>query len=251
MRGLLILTITLMIVSLIGFVDVSGQVRSSNIYQIQSDSINFGGGLSTSTSYSSESTFGEIATGVSTSSTYSLRAGYQQMQSVYLSLTGGTDVAMNPSIPGVTGGVSNGSTTFTVVTDSPSGYKLTIESSATPAMRDGVNTIADYDPVGSAPDRLFITDAGDSQFGFSPHGNDVIERFKDDGTLCDNGGANNTVQECWDGLSTTAATIVQSSSPNQPTGATTTVYFRVGIGGSVNQTPGSYVATSTITLLAL
>jgi len=241
----------LLIVSLTGFVNVSGQVRSSNIYQIQSDSINFGGGLSTSTSYSSESTFGEVATGVSTSTSYSLKAGYQQMQSVYLSLTGGVDVNMNPSIPGVTGGVANGSTTFTVVTDSPSGYKLTIESSATPAMRDGVNVITDYLPTGAAPDRLFITDASDAQFGFSPHGVDVIGRFKDDGAICDNGGTNNTVEECWDGLSTTPTTIIQSSSPNQPNGATTTLYFRVGIGGSVNQPAGSYVATSTVTLLAL
>jgi hypothetical protein len=63
------------------------QVRSSSNYQLQSDSINIGGGFSSSTSYIQESTVGEVATGISDSSSYSLRAGYQQMQEVYISMT--------------------------------------------------------------------------------------------------------------------------------------------------------------------
>jgi len=94
------------------------QVRTSSSYQLQSDSINFGGGLSTSTNYSLESTAGEIATGPADSTSYSLRAGYQQMQEVFLSLTGGQNVSLSPSIGGLTGGTSNGSTSVVVLTDS-------------------------------------------------------------------------------------------------------------------------------------
>lgn len=225
------------------------QVMQSGSYQIQSDSINFGGGLSTSTNYSLESTGGEVATGDSESSSYKLKAGYQQMQEVYLSLSGVAAVSMTPSIPGVTGGIANGSTTATAITDSPSGYKLTIESSNSPAMKDGVNTIADY-VSGGTPTYDFNTGASDSHFGYSVSGVDIVARFKDNGASCNQGG-NNTLLKCWEGLSNTATTSVQSTSPNHPNGATTTVYFRVGVGSSVLQTPGAYIATTTLTLLAL
>ncbi|MDC1205222.1 hypothetical protein N8083_00035 [Candidatus Pacebacteria bacterium] len=228
---------------------VHAQVRTSNNYQIQSDSINVGGGLSSSTNYSLESTAGEVATGPSDGTTYNLRAGYQQMQEVFLSLTGGADVNMTPSLPGVGGGISNGSTTLTAVTDSPSGYQLTIEASESPAMTSGSNTIADYSPSGD-PDLVFTTASVDAHLGYSPFGNDVVQKFQTNGSVCNvSGSASSTA--CWEGLSTTAETISQSSSPNQPAGTDTTIYFKVGIGPSVVQIAGTYVATSTVTLLAL
>ena len=49
--------------------------------------------------------------------------GYQQMQEVFIGLTTTGNVIMDQSIPGITGGEANGSSTFTVVTDSPSGYQ--------------------------------------------------------------------------------------------------------------------------------
>lgn len=44
---------------------VDGQVRTSTNYKIERDSLNIGGGFSTSTSYQSDSSIGEVATGVS------------------------------------------------------------------------------------------------------------------------------------------------------------------------------------------
>lgn len=226
------------------------QVMQSNNYQLQSDSVNIGGGLSSSTNYVQESTVGEAGTGPSDSTSYSLRAGYQQMQEVYLALSGGDNVTMTPSIPGVTGGIANGSTTLTAVTDSPSGYELTVESSASPAMVSGANSIADYAPVGGDPDLHFSTDSTDSHFGFSPFGDDVVQRFQTNGSSCNvSGSASSTA--CWDGLSTTPETIAQRTSANQPDGTDTTIYFRVGVGSSVLQADGSYVATTTVTLLPL
>ena len=242
--------VSLVIPALLKLHDVHAQVMQSTNYRIQSDSINFGGGLSTSSSYTLESTAGEIATGDSSSATYNLHAGYQQMQEVYIALTGAQNVTMSPSIGGVTGGTSNGSTTVTVLTDSPSGYMLTIESSTTPAMVKGADVINDYVPGGD-PDFSFTTNATDSHFGYSPEGADVVQRFLDNTTDTCNTGSADTALACWDGLSVSAETIAQSGSPNHPTGATTTIRFRVGIGNSVTQTPGTYIATTTLTALPL
>lgn len=229
----------------------SAQVRTSTNYRLQSDSINIGGGYSSSTSYVQESTVGEIATGPSESSTYSLKAGYQQMQEVYISLGTTGNVNMSPDLPGLTGGTSNGSTTLTVTTDSPSGYQLTIEAENDPAMQNGVNTISDYVPSpGPEPDYSFTFGGSDALLGFSPQGVDVVQLFLDGGGVC-NVPTQNTNLACWDGLSTTAAVIAEGAGSNHPNGATTTVNFRVGIGSGAGVVAGVYTATSTVTALPL
>jgi hypothetical protein len=244
-----LVTIVILPVVFFGLHVTTAQVMQSTSYQIQSDSINFGGGFSTSTNYTLESTGGEVATGESSSGSYALRAGYQQMHQVYIALTAADNVSMNSSIPGLSGGESNGSTTVTVTTDSLSGYELTIEASQSPAMQKGADTIADYVPVG-VPDFTFTIDATDAHFGYSPTGVDVVQRFLDAAGNC-NTGAGNTDLACWDGLDTTPEPIASDSSSNHPTGATTTINFRVGIGGSVVQAPGTYTATTTLTALPL
>lgn len=251
-REVYITTVSTLILTPVVFVGlhlVEANVRESTNYRIESDSINIGGGLSTSTSYGLESTAGEIATGESGSASFNLRAGYQQMHAVYIALGGATAVTMTPSIPGVSGGFANGSTTVAVTTDSAAGYALTIHSSQSPAMQKGADSIADYVPSGDA-DFAFITNAADAHFGYSPSGVDIVTKFIDNGIACGVAGED-TPLACWDGLPTSDETIAQSSSPNHPNGATTTVYFRVGVGGSVLQAPGVYIATTTLTALPL
>jgi hypothetical protein len=226
------------------------QVMQSGNFQIQSDSINVGGGFSTSSNYRLESTAGEVGTGESDSENYALKAGYQQMQEVYIAITGASNVTLSPTIPGVSGGTSNGSTTVTVTTDSPAGYALTIEAENAPAMRKGADSISDYTPGGADPDYTFTTGAADSHFGYTPQGSDVVQRFLDNGSSC-NTGSGNTALSCWDGLSTTPKTIASNTNSNHPAGMPTTVYFRVGVGGSVIQAPGVYIATTTLTALSL
>ncbi len=231
---------------------VTAQVMQSTNYRLESDSLNVGGGLSTSSSYSLESTTGEIATGESTSTSYALKAGYQQMHEVYLSLTGASAVTMTPAIPGVSGGTANGSTTVTVTTDSLSGYSLAIHSSQSPSMEKGVDTIDDYVPVGAVPDYSFLTDPPDAHFGYTPAGVDVTGRYLDDGaSVCGGGGTSEGTLTCWDGLSMTERIIASRTSSTHPSGVTTTVYFRVEVGGSVAQPPGTYIATTTLTALPL
>lgn len=231
---------------------VSAQVMSSSNYQIQSDSVNFGGGYSSSANYQLESTAGELGTGSSASTNYELRAGYQQTLESYISLSAGSDVLLSPSIPGVSGGFATGSTTFTVVTDSLGGYELTIESQNNPSMQSGANTIADYVPGGGVPDYNFTIGAADAYFGFSPEGSDVVQRYLDNGVdTCNESAGSNTTDKCWDGLSTTARVIASGGASNHPAGTETKVKFQVGVGGSVAQPPGSYVATTTVTAIAL
>ncbi len=226
------------------------QVRTSPTYQLQSDSINFGGGLSTSTNYSLESTAGEVASGDSDSSNYRLRAGYQQMQEVFLSITEAADVTLLPALGGLTGGTSNGSTSVVVLTDSPSGYELTIAAESAPAMQNDPYTIADYvSTVDPAADFSFVTGATDAQFGFSPEGSDIVAEFRDNGGTC-GVGSFDTALACWQGLSTSDIIIAQGSA-NQPAGATTTLNFRVGIGGSAGVIIGTYIATTTLTATPL
>lgn len=227
---------------------VMAETMSSSNFKIQSDSVNFGGARSSSASYKAEDTGGEIATGYSTSGNYKLHAGYQQLHSAYLSITPASDVALSPALGGVTGGTSNGDTSFSVTTDSPSGYFVTIVASNTPALISGSNSFADYVPGSADPDFTFVNSATASSFAFSPEGTDISQRFKDDGAVC-NSGSGDAGSSCWDGLDTVGKTIVSRSSSNQPSGSATTIRFRAAVGSSRVQPNGTYTATTTITIL--
>lgn len=228
----------------------TAQTMQSSSYRIESDSINFGGGLSSSTNYTLESSAGEIATGESGSTNFNIKAGYQQMTTSYIALSSPSPVIMTPSLSGITGGESNGSTTVTVTTDNSAGYSLTISASQSPALRSGGNTIADYSPAG-VPDFIFTTLPADAHFGYSPSGTDVPARFLDDGASTCGIGSFETGLACWDGLDTVEESIAHRASANTPAGSTTTVYFRVGIGSGTVVTAGTYTATTTLTALAL
>jgi len=236
---------------LISLIMVSqAEVRTSPSYQLESDSINFGGGLASSTNYTLESTAGEIATGPSDSTTYRLRAGYQQMHESYLSLSAPANVIMTPNIGGLTGGTSNGSTSVVVLTDSGAGYALTFSAESSPAMQMGGESIDDYVPSAAPnPDPSFLTGSTDAHFGFSPYGNDVVLRYQNNGSICNVSGSS-TALTCWDGASTTPLTIAEGVA-NHPNGATTTLYFKVGVGGNAPVIAGEYVATTTLTALPL
>ncbi len=227
------------------------QVRTSNNFQLESDSINFGGALATSSGYTLESTAGEVATGLSESPAYRLGAGYQQMLGSFLSMSVPTNVVMTPNISGITGGVSNGSTSVLILTDSGGGYQLTLAAANAPAMRKGSDVIADYAPTSAPnPDFNFVTGLSDAHFGFSPQGSDVVMRYRNNGSTACNIGTLSTAAVCWDGLTTTPRIIAQGTA-NQPNGVTTTLHFRVGVGGGVVVPAGEYIATTTLTALPL
>lgn len=239
------------IVVVASIVVVQAQVRSSTNYELQSESINFAGGLSTSSSYTQESTLGEVATGDSDSASYSLRAGYQQMQEVFISISTPDTVFMEGPLGGLTGGESNGSTTVTVITDSPGGYQLLITAESAPAMRKGSDTIADYTADSAPnPDFMFTTASDEAHFALAPYGADIISRFQNNGSLCAVG-SSITPLRCWIGASTSPQMLAQGTGANHPGGATTTLQFKVGIGSQMVVPAGTYVATTTLTALPL
>ena len=228
----------------------SAQTRTSPNYQLQSDSLNVGGELSSSAGFSLESTIGEVATGPSDSASFALRAGYQQMQSVFLSLSGGADVTMAPGLPGITGGIANGSTTFTIITDSPAGYSLTLQAERAPALQraDGVS-IDNYTPVATA-DFAFVLPSASAEFGFTPQGEDVVGEFLDNGSVCGVGSVD-TPLSCWAPVRTSATQIAGGAGSNSPIGATTSIHYRVGISNGAAVAAGVYTATTTVTALPL
>jgi len=224
---------------------------ASTKYKIQSDSINVGGiDTGVSSRYGLLDTIGEVATGDSETEKYLLRAGYRQMDEIYLAMTAASDVFMSPSLGGVTGGTSNGSTSFTVKTDSPSGYQVTITASTSPALQSSADSFADYVTAGATPDFTFLISNGTSAFGFTPEGDDIAPAYKDNGGDCGAGDADAS-DKCWDGLSTSPKVIVSRSSANHPSGVLTTLKFQAEVKSPKLQLPGTYTATTTITTTAL
>ncbi len=163
---------------------------------------------------------------------------------------GGANVFMTPDLPGLTGGTSNGSTTFIVTTDSPTGYQVTLQASDAPAMQSPTgSSIGNYNN-GDIAGFAFTIPTASAVFGFSPEGVDVADQFLDDTVTC-GVGSTDTPGACWAGVSTTPITIVEATAPNQPTGATTTIQFQVGLASGANIESGVYTATTTLTALPL
>lgn len=232
-------------------ITIFANTMSSGSYQIEMDSLNSGGSsFSTSSNYSLGSTVGEVGTGSGTSSAYRISAGYWIPTDTYLSITPVNDVSLG-SVSGLVGGQSTSSSSWIVKTNNPAGYQLSVVASTSPALRSISSSINDYTPVGSDPDFNFDFSNSESSFGFSPAGADVIDRFKNNGSVC-NFGVNSTSEKCWDGFSTTTKLVSQSMVPNHPGGSTTTITYKVFIGSDFIQDSGAdYSAAITVTAVAI
>ncbi len=226
---------------------------TSTSYQITTDSINTGGGLnSTSSNYYESDTIGEIATGNSTSTSYSMYAGFWTPDSnnVYISIQSPGGNAL-PAISGLTAASSVASSSWIVTTNNSTGYSLTISASTSPALRILTgSSFDDYVPSGPDPDFNFAISPNASAFAFSPEGVDIISKYKDNGSAC-NIGALDTLMSCWDGLATTSKQISTSNTSNHPSGATTTVEYKVEVGSNKIQDSGAYNATIIVTATTL
>jgi hypothetical protein len=196
-----------------------------------------------------EDTLGELGTGTSSSPTYRIKAGYQQMQETYIAVTAPGNVTLAPAIPTVGGGTANGQATWTIVTDNPGGYSASVRASSSPALVSGANSFADYTLAAAPPDFIFSVPAAGSEFGYSPEGVDVVQRFLDNGGTC-NLGSSETADRCWDPLSTSPQTVALRTTSNHPSGTSLTLKFRAESGASNVQPPGSYQATTTMTIMA-
>lgn len=243
------LSITILIFTFLIPIITIGQVRESNNYKIERDSINIGGGFGTSSNFQIQDTLGEQGPGFSTSTNYAVNAGFQQInEETFIAISVPSNINMS-SINGLTGGVSTSSVSWTVTTNSSGGYELGINAGTNPALQSALDFFADY-TAGSNPDYDFSIDSTTAEFGFSPSGSDIIGRFRDDGSVC-NVSTGDTPFKCWDGFTTTTETIAQSLSANDPLGTVTTINLRAESGSDKILTADDYSATITMTALAL
>lgn len=169
------------------------------------------------------------------------------------------DVALSPSIPGITGGTANGSTAVAIATNSASGYTLDISFSTTTAMQGNTTTgyINNYTPSSpGVPDFTFAIGGSGTpgEFAFTATTSEAAATSGLDGSFLDNGaacntGSNMTNDRCWLNPSTTDERIISRTSVTSASGATTTLQFRVSVPSSPNPLiPGdTYTATATLT----
>lgn len=229
--------------------NIIAETMGSPTYKIQSDTVNIGGSDSSSTSYNLSDTLGETGTGDSSSSNYNMHAGFWQMQNSYLAISSPSDLTLS-SIGGISNQASEGTMSWTVTTDNPAGYTMSISSTTNPALKSAYDSFSDYIPASSDPDFDFNNLPTDSSFGFSPEGTEASDRFKDNGSIC-GVGSNETQGKCWDGLSVTPKVMAGSSSPNHPTGSVVSARLRAETGTDHIQTSGDYTVTIIVTAATL
>lgn len=226
-------------------------VASSSNYILQSDSINFGGGFSTSAGYRLQDTAGEAGTGTSTDPAAIMSSGYQAMAlDTYIAISSPGSVSMTPAINGLAGGVSNGSSTWTVQTDNPGGYELSARAAGTPALASGANSFSDYVPSYTEADYSWNTPATQSRFGYTAEGADIAPAFRDNGISCGSG-LLDTPDKCWIGLSILPRVVARATTSVFPAVSTTTLLFRAEVGAQKTQAEASYSATVIMTAVTL
>lgn len=241
---------TLIIISLFVFShEILADNMQSATYKIQSDSLNVGGVDSSSPNFNISDTFGEVSTGDSNSTSYYMHSGYWQMGESSISISSPSDLVL-ASIGGLSGGSSEGTVSWNIITDNTAGYSLSIASTTSPSLKSSTDSFTDYTPVGADPDYNFTNSASSSSFGFSPEGTEAHTRFKDNGSICNVGSLEST-GKCWDGLSTTPKIVSGSTNSNMPSGGIATILFRAESGADHIQTSGQYNATITVTAVTL
>ena len=245
-----ILTFTLFMI-IANIPELAAYVSSSTNFRMEYDSLNSEGGLGSSDNFNLEDTMGEDAIGISDSANFKLKAGFQHMREVNLSISNPGDVTMSPSIGGITGGVSNGSMAWTVTTDNPGGYTLSVKADASPALASATSSFANYTPTdNNVPDFEWSVASSASEFGFSPESTDLVAKFKDNGFNTCASGSSQTPDKCWYNFKTTNETIGQSTSRNDPSGTITTFKLKAESGSSHFQLEGNYTANITATAVA-
>lgn len=230
---------------------VLAYVMSNDYYNIQIDSINFAGGLSSSSDYNLEDTLGEIGSGYSGNGYYDLSAGYQQPDQFYLALTTIDKVSLTPLIFGVSGGTARGSAQVLVETNNPGGYTLLARASGTPALI--ASTTGDFfynyqTASAGVPDLDWNINSASSSFGFTVDGSDIVQKYRDDGLACNQITDIGSPDTCWSDLPNTDETVASASTYNHEAGGTiTTMSFRAESGTANVQPPGTYEAYVTVT----
>jgi len=237
------------------FLCFSGQIfaliMSSDNYKIESDDFSISGGDWSSVNYIFRDTMGEVSTGRSSSSSYKLRAGYQEMLEVYISVSSPDNIELSPSISGITGGTGDGSVTWRVIIDGPAGFDMKIKASTIPAMKlDAGYYFSDYSPNSEGiPDYNWSVDSNQAEFGFTvgpETQEDTVQLFLDNtSNTCNQYGGSNTANKCWLNFNGTSyIDIINRSTRTDLSGEDEVVKFRAQSNGKFLK-EGQYTATIT------
>lgn len=166
---------------------------------------------------------------------------------------------MSGSLNGLTGGTANGTTYAVVQTNSNTGYNMTIHfatnTSPLQTMQGAVtgsSSILDHPSSSSQPHYQFITATSSALFAYTvsaSSSSDLDQSFLNNASnSCNVSGGSYTADRCWMEPATTTFQIINRTT-SAPTGATTTINFRVYVPN--NPSPGvvadTYVATATLT----
>jgi hypothetical protein len=165
----------------------------------------------------------------------------------YISINIANDVNLG-TLSGFTGGTATGDTTWTVITDNPAGYNLSVRAGASPALSTGTYNIADYTPTGgtTTPDYNWSIASAVSEFGFSPYNSSSqTSKFKNNGSIC-NSGSTITSWKCWFGFMTSDTQVANRTSST--TGENTNINIQAEINTATGyQEDGTYTASITAT----
>ncbi len=170
-------------------------------------------------------------------------------------------VTLNNSIPGMTGNYgapASGTATFTVTSNSVTGFTMTLYASQANALATGSNYFSDYDAT-TTPDYSWASPSvGSATFGFAvgasgADGVDAVQTFKNNGGACNISGGTNSASYCWRGFnSTTPINAISRTTASGASGLSETVVFQAEFRGGTGYylTSGTYTATITATVAA-
>jgi hypothetical protein len=166
------------------------------------------------------------------------------------------DVAMAPSIPGVTGNAgvpSTGSATWTVITNCSAGFNLALKASTDPAMQlDGSNQFTDYSTAApSVPDYDWSSPAASAaEFGYTVEPEtaaDAAQIFKNNGVnTCNDAAGTQSDSHCWVDFTTLDVIAVDRGSATDSSGQDALVKFQAESNEKFLAS-GDYTATVTAT----
>lgn len=167
-----------------------------------------------------------------------------------VSISDGANSTMLPSI-GITSDRAVGSSSWTVATNSVTGYTLAVKASTTPALRNGsTDNFADYTESPSGTPDTWSVASGAKEFGYSAYGANVATGTWGTHTDCGNTGTGVVATGSrYRGFSTSDVTIASLSGVTPVAGITTNICFAAQQ-NNVYAASGTYTATITATATA-
>jgi len=172
-----------------------------------------------------------------------------------------SDISMNGTINGITGGQATGSTQFVVQTNNAAGYRVDIsfeDNGTANAMigdESGSLALRNYDgDVTGQPSRGYTPSTTAALFAYTVTSSttlDTADSFLHDGSTCNVAFGSDTVS-CWKAPTSSVFEIVNRDS-SAISGATTTVLFNVTVPNAAFPVPEAetYTATATLSLFNL